>query len=379
MAGIYVHIPFCKSRCIYCDFFSTTSLEERDRYVVAVKRELEMRKDYLPQATRIDTVYFGGGTPSMLRAEQLCNILSHIRQTYDVSPLAEITAEGNPDDLSTEYLSTLRQGGFNRLSMGVQTFSNERLRFLCRRHTVEVAKQAVDNARRAGFENISIDLMYGFPGETLEEWEKDIEQALSLKPEHISAYALMYEEGTRLWDMLERGVVEEIDENLSLSMYETLMEQLRFAGYEHYEISNFCKPDHHSRHNSSYWEGVSYIGIGAAAHSFDGLSRQWNPESLNEYFRGIDSGASSFEKEILTNSQRYDEMVMTGLRTAKGVDLRKLEDLFGKDALNYCMSNAQPHIEAGRMRIEGNSMLKLSKAGIFTSDDIMSDLMMATE
>lgn len=338
-----------------------------------------MRKDYLPQATRIDTVYFGGGTPSMLRAEQLCDILSHIRQTYDVSPLAEITAEGNPDDLSTEYLSTLRQGGFNRLSMGVQTFSNERLRFLCRRHTVEVAKQAVDNARNAGFVNISIDLMYGFPGETLEEWEKDIEQALSLKPEHISAYALMYEEGTRLWDMLEKGAVEEIDENLSLRMYETLMERLRFAGYEHYEISNFCKPDHHSRHNSSYWEGVPYIGIGAAAHSFDRLSRQWNPESLNEYFRGIESGVPSFEKEILTNSQRYDEMVMTGLRTAKGVDLRKLEDLFGKDALNYCMSNAQPHIEAGRMRIEGNSMLKLSKAGIFTSDDIMSDLMMATE
>lgn len=338
-----------------------------------------MRKDYLPQATRIDTVYFGGGTPSMLRAEQLCDILSHIRQTYDVSPLAEITAEGNPDDLSTEYLSTLRQGGFNRLSMGVQTFSNERLRFLCRRHTVEVAKQAVDNARKAGFENISIDLMYGFPGETLEEWEKDIEQALSLKPEHISAYALMYEEGTRLGDMLERGAVEEIDENLSLRMYETLMERLWFAGYEHYEISNFCKPDHHSRHNSSYWEGVPYIGIGAAAHSFDGLSRQWNPESLNEYFRGIESGAPSFEKEILTNSQRYDEMVMTGLRTAKGVDLRKLEDLFGKDALNYCMSNAQPHIEAGRMMIERNSMLKLSKTGIFTSDDIMSDLMMATE
>ena len=379
MAGIYVHIPFCKSRCIYCDFFSTTSLEERDRYVVAVKRELEIRKDYLPQATRIDTVYFGGGTPSMLRAEQLCDILCHIRQTYDVSPLAEITAEGNPDDLSTEYLSTLRQGGFNRLSMGVQTFSNERLRFLCRRHTVEVAEQAVSNARKAGFENISIDLMYGFPGETLEEWEKDIEKALCLNPEHISAYALMYEEGTRLWTMLERGTVEEIDENLSLSMYETLMERLRFAGYEHYEISNFCKPDHHSRHNSSYWEGVPYIGIGAAAHSFDGLSRQWNPESLNEYFRGIESGAHSFEKEILTNSQRYDEMVMTGLRTAKGVDLRKLEDLFGKDALNYCMSNAQPHIEAGRMRIEGNSMLKLSKAGIFTSDDIMSDLMMATE
>lgn len=379
MAGIYVHIPFCKSRCIYCDFFSTTSLEERDRYVVAVKRELEIRKDYLPQTTRIDTVYFGGGTPSMLRAEQLCDILNHIRKIYDVSPLAEITAEGNPDDLSTEYLSTLRQGGFNRLSMGVQTFSNERLRFLCRRHTVEVAEQAVSNARKAGFENISIDLMYGFPGETLEEWEKDIEKALCLNPEHISAYALMYEEGTRLWTMLERGTVEEIDENLSLSMYETLMERLRIAGYEHYEISNFCNPDHHSRHNSSYWEGVPYIGIGAAAHSFDGQSRQWNPESLNEYFRGIESGAPTFEREILTKNQCYDEMVMTGLRTAKGVDLRKLENMFGKDALDYCMSNAQPHIEAGRMMIERNSMLKLSKAGIFTSDDIMSDLMMATE
>lgn len=379
MAGIYVHIPFCKSRCIYCDFFSTTSLAERDRYVDAVKQELKMRKEYLPQGCRIETIYFGGGTPSMLRAEQLCDILDCIRSTYDVAPEAEITAEGNPDDLSTVFLSTLHRGGFNRLSMGVQTFSDERLRFLCRRHTVEVAQRAVANAREAGFGNISIDLMYGFPEESLEEWEKDIEEALSLNPEHISAYALMYEEGTRLWNMLEKGTVREIDEEMSVKMYETLIDQLKLAGYEHYEISNFCKPGLHSRHNSSYWEGIPYIGIGAAAHSFDGRSRQWNPESLNEYFAGIESGAPAFEKETLTDSQRYDEMVMTGLRTAKGVDLRKLIDLFGESALNFCIDNARPHIEAKRMRVTDDNRLKLCREGIFTSDDIMSDLMMATE
>ena len=377
MAGIYVHIPFCKSRCIYCDFFSTTSLKDRGRYVSSLKRELELRIDYLPSNTVINTVYFGGGTPSMLSAEQLCDILNHIQGIYKVSDNAEITTEGNPDDLNFEFLKSIRKGGFNRLSMGIQTFNDKRLKFLCRRHTAEVARKTVENARKAGFDNISIDLMYGFPDESLADWDTDITQALLLSPEHISAYSLMYEEGTQLYKMLESGRVKEIDEDVSVKMYNQLIERLQSAGYEHYEISNWGKPHFHSRHNSSYWEGTPYLGVGAGAHSFDGRSRQWNPDSLESYFEGIESHNPIFEKEVLTSNQRYNEMVMTGLRTARGVSLKQIEILFGKHILEYCKNNARPHIEAGRLVLyDDANLMRLSRNGLFVSDDIMSDLML---
>ena len=377
MAGIYVHIPFCKSRCIYCDFFSTTSLTERDRYVTAIKKELELRIDYLPLNTEIETIYFGGGTPSMLKAEQLCDVLNHIKQNYNVTENAEITIEGNPDDLCIDFLESIKKGGFNRLSMGVQTFNDKRLKFLCRRHTADIAKKSVENARKVGFDNISIDLMYGFPEESLADWISDINQALLLAPEHISAYSLMYEEGTQLYKMLESGRIEEIDEDVSVKMYNLLIERLQSSGYEHYEISNFGKKGMHSRHNSSYWEGIPYLGVGAGAHSFDGNSRQWNPNSLEEYITGIVSNNPIFETEELTPTQRYKEMVMTGLRTAKGIDLKRLETLFGKHRLEYCQNNARPHIEAGRLEIYDNTnSMRLTRNGLFVSDDIMSDLML---
>lgn len=351
-------------------------MADRDCYVNAVKRELGQRKGYLDSDAEIETIYFGGGTPSILKAEQLCDILRHIKATYNVSDNAEITTEGNPDDLTPDYLATLIQGGFNRLSMGIQTFCDERLKFLCRRHNSATAITAIGNARKAGFHNISIDLMYGFPNETLPEWTADIDQALALQPEHISAYALMYEEGTRLTRMLEEGIISEVDEELSLLMYDALIDKLHEAGYEHYEISNFCQPHHHSRHNSSYWEGTPYLGLGAAAHSYDGHSRQWNPESLTEYLQGIESGTPVFERETLTHSQLYDEMIMTRLRTSKGLSLKTLEERFGRDKLEYCIRNAQPHIQAGRMKISNtNNTLFLTRKGIFVSDDIMSDLM----
>lgn len=377
MAGIYVHIPFCKSRCIYCDFFSTTSLTERDKYVTAIKKELVLRIDYLPLNTEIETIYFGGGTPSMLRAEQLCDVLNHIKQNYNVTENAEISIEGNPDDLCIDFLESIKKGGFNRLSMGVQTFNDKRLKFLCRRHTADIAKKSVENARKVGFDNISIDLMYGFPEESLADWISDIEQALLLSPEHISAYSLMYEEGTQLYKMLESGRIVEIDEDVSVKMYNMLIERLQSSGYEHYEISNWGKKGMHSRHNSSYWEGIPYLGVGAGAHSFDGNSRQWNPNSLEEYIAGIVSNNPIFEKEELTPNQRYNEMVMTGLRTAKGIDLKRLETLFGKHRLEYCNNNARPHIEAGRLEIYDNTnSMRLTRNGLFVSDDIMSDLML---
>ena len=240
MAGIYVHIPFCKSRCIYCDFFSTTSLTERDRYVTAIKKELELRIDYLPLNTEIETIYFGGGTPSMLKAEQLCDVLNHIKQNYNVTENAEITIEENPDDLCIDFLESIKKGGFNRLSMGVQTFNDKRLKFLCRRHTADIAKKSVENARKVGFDNISIDLMYGFPEESLAHWISDIDQALLLAPEHISAYSLMYEEGTQLYKMLESGRIEEIDEDESVKMYHLLIERLHSSGYEHDHPVDAC-------------------------------------------------------------------------------------------------------------------------------------------
>ena len=367
MAGIYIHIPFCASRCIYCDFFSTTFLEKRDEYVRAVCRELETRRQYLDDD--VETIYFGGGTPSQLTAEQISTILSSIYNIYNVRAKAEITFEGNPDDLSLEYLLALKDIGVNRLSMGVQSFDDEMLRFINRRHTALQAVKAVENARVCGFDNISIDLMFGFPNQSLSGWQRDVDKAISLGVQHLSAYSLMYEEGTRLTKMLERGDIQEIDEELSLAMYEYLTDTLAKAGYEHYEISNFCKPGMHSRHNSSYWHGISYLGVGAGAHSYNGESRQYNPDSLSEYLQG-----SELVTEQLTQSQRYDEYVFTGLRTREGIMLGEIQREFGENYRNYCFENAKKHISDGTILFEGDN-LRLSRKGLFVSNDVMSDLM----
>ena len=270
MAGLYLHIPFCKRRCIYCDFFSTTQSEKKTAYVSSLCRELEMRKDYIGGET-IETIYFGGGTPSQLSQEDFISIFSHIYKVYNVEPDAEITLEANPDDLTPEYITMLRSLPFNRLSMGIQTFNEDMLKLLQRRHTADRAIHAFNNCRRAGFHNISIDLMYGLPGETLDSWQKDLEQAVNLHPEHISAYHLIYEENTALWKLREQHKVAEADEDLSVSLFGTLIDSLSAAGYDHYEISNFCLPGLHSRHNSSYWTGKKYLGCGPSAHSYNCL------------------------------------------------------------------------------------------------------------
>ena len=284
MAGIYIHIPFCKRRCIYCDFFSTTQSEKKSAYVRALCRELEMRWDYV-EGEEIETIYLGGGTPSQLTEEELKAIFSSIYHIYKVKTNAEITLEANPDDLTPEYVAMLRQLPVNRISMGIQTFQEETLKLLHRRHTATQAIEAFRRCREAGFQNISIDLMYGLPGETLETWKEDLRQAINLRPEHISAYHLIYEEDTALWKLREQHQVEEADEDLSVSLFETLIDRLTEAGYQHYEISNFCLSGMHSRHNSSYWTGKKYLGCGPSAHSFNGVSRQWNVASLEGYIR----------------------------------------------------------------------------------------------
>ena len=373
MAGIYIHIPFCKRRCIYCDFFSTTQSEKKSAYVRAVCRELEMRKDYL-KGEDIETIYLGGGTPSQLLREELQEIFDYIYKVYSVREDAEITLEANPDDLTPEYVAMLRQLPINRISMGIQTFQDETLKLLHRRHTATQAIEAFRRCREAGFQNISIDLMYGLPGETLETWKEDLQQSIALRPEHISAYHLIYEEDTVLWKLREQHQVEEADEDLSVSLFSTLIEQLSEAGYQHYEISNFCLPGLHSRHNSSYWTGKKYLGCGPSAHSFNGVSRQWNVASLDDYLKGVEGGQLDYEVEELDLYTRYNDFVLTSIRTCWGMPLSTLRSDFGEELYRYCLRMAKPHLDQGVLE-KSEDVLKLTRKGIFVSDGIMSDLM----
>ena len=373
MAGIYIHIPFCKRRCIYCDFFSTTQSEKKPTYIHALCQELEIRKDYL-QGEYIETIYLGGGTPSQLSLEELESIFTTIYNIYKVKEEAEITLEANPDDLAPEYVAMLRQLPVNRISMGIQTFQEDILKLLHRRHTAQQAIEAFQRCRNAGFQNISIDLMYGLPGETLETWKQDLQQAIALHPEHISAYHLIYEEGTTLWNLRERHQVEEADEELSVTLFKTLIDELTQAGYQHYEISNFCLPKLHSRHNSSYWTGKKYLGCGPSAHSFNGTSRQWNVASLDHYIEGIISGKPDYEMEELDIYTRYNDFVITSIRTCWGMPLSYLRTEYGEDLYCYCLRMAKPYLSQGLLETKEN-ILKLTKEGIFISDGIMSDLL----
>ena len=373
MAGIYIHIPFCKRRCIYCDFFSTTQSEKKSAYVRALCRELEMRQDYVG-GEEIETIYLGGGTPSQLTEEELKAIFASIYHIYKVKEDAEITLEANPDDLTPEYVAMLRQLPVNRISMGIQTFQEETLKLLHRRHTATQAIEAFRRCREAGFQNISIDLMYGLPGETLETWKEDLRQAINLRPEHISAYHLIYEEDTALWKLREQHQVEEADEDLSVSLFETLIDRLKEAGYQHYEISNFCLSGMHSRHNSSYWTGKKYLGCGPSAHSFNGVSRQWNVASLEGYIKGVEEGVLDYEVEELDLYTRYNDYVLTSIRTCWGMSLSKLRSEFGEELYRYCMRMAKPHEDQGVLE-NREGVLKLTRKGIFVSDGIMSDLM----
>ena len=373
MAGIYIHIPFCKRRCIYCDFFSTTQSEKKPAYVHALCQELDMRKDYL-EGEYIETIYLGGGTPSQLSQEELEEIFSTLYNIYKVKEDAEITLEANPDDLTPEYVHMLRSLPINRISMGIQTFQEETLKLLHRRHTARQAIEAFQRCREAGFQNISIDLMYGLPGETLDTWKQDLQQAIALRPEHISAYHLIYEEGTALWKLKEQHQVEEADEDLSVTLFRTLIDELTRAGYEHYEISNFCLPGLHSRHNSSYWTGKKYLGCGPSAHSFNGTSRQWNVASLDKYIHAIQQGKLDYEIEELDIYTRYNDFVITAIRTHWGMSLSQLRSTYGEELYRYCLRMAKPHLAQGVLEMKEDT-LKLTKEGIFISDGIMSDLL----
>lgn len=386
MAGLYIHIPFCESRCIYCGFYSTTSLSLRNVYIDALCREIRLRHDELAgnNAVPINTIYLGGGTPSMLTGEQLTRLFRGIEDGVKIEreemERMEITMECNPDDVTDDFCNILKRLPVNRISMGAQTFSDKRLRFLHRRHTAQEVRDAVKRLRSIGITNISIDLMFGFPGETLEEWKEDIRQTLELNVEHISAYSLMIEENTVLEKMMKRKKIEELDEETSLCMYETLIDTLTAAGYEHYEISNFARPAYHSRHNSSYWQETPYVGIGAAAHSYsrgNTTTRSWNVTDIKAYISAIQEGTKPCETEELDLDTRYNDLIATALRTREGINLNRLRQEFGEERYQHTLREAQDKIERGLMKID-SEQLSLTRHGLYISDDLMSDFVLVS-
>ncbi len=371
MTGLYVHIPFCQSRCIYCDFVSTTlGREWQMRYIQMLGKEMERRKgeNGTPHAR---TIYIGGGTPSLLSPEALRSLFELIGRHFERDNDAEFTFEANPDDITPQLIAILRQGGVNRVSMGIQSTNDDVLRFLHRRHTGRQALQAIDLLQKNGFENISGDLIYGLPGQSLQQFRRDVDTLLTAGLPHLSAYALQYEPGTPLHAMLQQGRIPAEDEELSLSCYRTLMERTASAGMVHYEISNFSLPGMHSRHNSSYWQGLPYLGLGAGAHSYDGRrTRRANTNDVTRYV----TGETQPDVEVLNDDELYDERVMLGLRTNKGVNLPQLEHDFGIPRRQYLERMAQPHLHSGRLKKKGEQLV-LTRESLFVSDDVISDLL----
>lgn len=372
MAGVYIHIPFCKQRCNYCAFYSSTLYNIKEKYVDAVCKELYIRRKYLGDED-IKTIYFGGGTPSTLDTELLQKICNTIYANYNVCDNAEVTIECNPDDLTEDFLTKLRKLPFNRISMGVQSFNDAQLKKLGRRHNADKVYQAIKNARMAGYCNISIDLMFALPDSTIKEWEESINEAIALKPEHISAYNLMYEEGTRLYNSLQHGDFKELSEEENVEQFQKLIEKMKEAGYRHYEISNFAIPGYESRHNSSYWNDTIYMGCGAAAHSYNGYSREWNISDIKEYIKGIENDKRNYEIEFLTEEEQYNDTILTRLRTADGIPLKWMEKKFCKKLNEYMRLTAQKHIKCGNLKENGNA-LSLTEKGIFISDTVIRDL-----
>ena len=373
MAGLYIHVPFCAKRCLYCDFFSNTDMKYKEPYLNALLKEMEIRKSYVGNEP-IETIYLGGGTPSQLAQADFERIFEAIHRHFTVSGNAEITLEANPDDMNDSYVSMLKSLPFNRVSMGVQSFHDDDLRFLNRRHNREQAINAVERCKGIGITNISIDLIYGLPNQTQAAWEDNLAQAIRLDVPHLSAYHLIYEEGTALYKLWDAGKIKQVDEELSVSFFSTLIEKLTEAGYLHYEISNFARPGFLSRHNSSYWIGKKYLGLGPSAHSYNGIDREWNIASMPLYIKGVEEEQPMIESEDLDLNTKYNDFIITGLRTMWGISLPEIQARFGDRLLSYCEEQAKPHIQA-RLLMKKDNNLVLSKEGIFISDGIMSDLL----
>jgi oxygen-independent coproporphyrinogen-3 oxidase len=371
MAGIYLHIPFCKKACHYCNFHFSTSTRQLPELVDALVREAELRRDY--PGGKVDTIYFGGGTPSLLAAEQLMTIMQALRKFYDVAADAEITLEANPDDINLSALNSWKQAGINRLSIGVQSFSETDLQWMNRAHNAAQSLEAIRLAKQEGFSNLTIDLIYGLPGLSDEQWKENVATAIGLGINHLSCYALTVEPKTALEKLIAQHKTSDVDADQQARQFSLLTEWLTAAGYEHYEISNFAKPGFRSRHNSSYWQGRHYLGLGPSAHSFNGNSRQWNIANNAVYINHIQAGTDAFEIEILTDSQRLNEYIMTSLRTVEGISLEEIDENWGQAKSEAILQRAQKHIERGHLGLSGN-LLQLTASGKFLADGIAADL-----
>ena len=377
MAGIYIHIPFCKKLCYYCDFYHVITSEKNSVFVDALLKETALRKDYLEDET-VSTIYIGGGTPSVFSIKELSDILNQINKFFRVEENCEITIELNPDDVNQDYMEGLKKLNINRISLGVQSWRDPDLKMLNRRHNSEQAAAALTEVFNAGFNNVTIDLIYGIPGMTVKEWSSNLDKAFSFDIKHLSAYHLTIEPGTVFGKMQEKGHFTEIDEDESNAQFNTLIEKAEAAGFIHYEISNFGKPGYFSKHNSNYWKQVNYLGLGPSAHSFNGYSRQWNIRNLNGYIKSINSGKSFFEKEELDTKARFNEYIMTSLRTMWGIDLEYIETTFEKECYDYVVNLSGKFKNYGLMKQEKNSLV-LTNQGKMISDNIISEFMMPRE
>jgi oxygen-independent coproporphyrinogen III oxidase len=371
MPGIYIHIPFCKQACHYCDFHFSTSLAKKDEMVLALAKEIRLRKNEL-RDEEIETIYFGGGTPSILQAEDLRLLIDEVYRNYNIAENPEITVEANPDDLSEERIIALSGNKINRLSIGIQSFFEEDLKLMNRAHNSAEAKKCLEIATRY-FDNISIDLIYGIPGMPNEKWLQNIEMALSFNVPHISSYALTVEPKTALHAFIQKRIIPPPDDEAAQEHFHLLADKLEENGFIHYELSNFAKEHYFSKNNSSYWLGKKYLGIGPSAHSYDGISRSWNVSNNSLYLKSIAQNNLPSETETLTKTDRYNEYIMTGLRTIWGISLDRIEKEFGQPYLDYLNLQAGKYIEDHLLYVDDN-ILRATKSGKFLSDGIAADL-----
>ena len=373
MSGIYFHIPFCKVRCSYCDFYKTTNTSRLTDLVRSLKLELWLRRDYLTDY-HIKTIYFGGGTPSLLAPDHIEDLIRACSTVFKVDSEVEITIEANPDDLSVDYLKVLHKIGINRISIGIQSFAHNDLKLMKRRHNSIQALNAVKFSREAGFTNISVDLIYGIPNMSLQQWNDNLKQIFDLDIQHLSAYHLTYHEGTKIWDDLKKKKIKEITEDESVKQFELLIKMAEEYDFKHYEISNFAREGYFSKHNSSYWKQTEYLGLGPSAHSYNKVSRQWNVSSLTHYLLALSNQKIPFQLEQLSEKDRFNDYIITSLRTMWGIDLEFVEHEFSKKYVDHVEKIGEKYKAKNQLIVKENKLI-LDQRCMLISDGIMSDFM----
>ena len=372
MAGIYIHIPFCKKKCNYCNFFSVASLKNKNAFLLSLKREIEIQKDYL-QNEEINTIYFGGGTPSLLSVSEISDILDQLNRFHKINDKPEITLESNPDDLNKQKIKELRQTPINRLSVGIQSFFEEDLKYLDRIHDTAQAENAIKNLQDAGFDNLTIDLIYGIPTSTKYMWKQNLEKFFSFQIPHLSAYSLTVEQKTILYHQIKKQKLSQPEENKSIEQFKILLEKSKENNFIHYEISNFAKKGYFSKHNSNYWLGENYLGLGPSAHSFNGISRQWNVSNISKYTEIENNKNIIAEKETLTKDQKYNEYILTSLRTIWGCDTEHIKKAFGEKYYEFFIKSSKKFVTENKI-IKNENKFILSEEGKLFADGIAAEM-----